>query len=64
MSTLGLSFVGKFVLFWSVLYRRFHCIIMQPFHVSIYATLSPEVSLRVIKEKVGSASGSKSNIKT
>ncbi len=25
-STFGLSFVGRFVLFWSVLYRRFHCI--------------------------------------
>ena len=26
MSTVGLSFVGRFVLFRSVLYRRFHCI--------------------------------------
>ena len=25
MSTFGLSFVGRFVLFRSVLYRRFHC---------------------------------------
>ena len=25
-STFGLSFVGRFVLFWSVLYRRYHCI--------------------------------------
>ena len=25
-NTLGLSFVGRFVLFRSVLYRRFHCI--------------------------------------
>ena len=24
-STFGLSFVERFVLFWSVLYRRFHC---------------------------------------
>ena len=25
MSTFGLSFVGRFDLFWSVLYQRFHC---------------------------------------
>ena len=28
MSTFGLSFVGKFVLFRSVLYQRFHCILL------------------------------------
>ena len=30
MRTFGLSFVGRFVLFRSVLYRRFHCV---PFFV-------------------------------
>ena len=25
MNTFGLSFVGRFVLFWSVLYQRFQC---------------------------------------
>ena len=39
-------------------------IILQPFHVSIFATLTSEVSIRVIMDKVGSASGSKSNIKS
>ena len=29
MSTFGLSFAGRFVLFRSVLYRRFHCIIIR-----------------------------------
>ena len=24
-STFGLSFVGRLVFFWSILYRRFHC---------------------------------------
>jgi hypothetical protein len=35
----------------------------QPFHVSIFATLSSEVSTRAIVDKVTSASGSKINIK-
>lgn len=36
----------------------------KPFHVSIFATIQSEVSLRVILDKVSSASGSKINIKT